>query len=172
MNRRNLVLGFGLLVSVALSAWTLVSGEEDTVQPVVRHAEAPHGRPASGQGSVPARDQPSGPAVLTLPQRALPDASPQNAFGAYNYQPPPAPRPVVVAPAPHAPPFPYLFTGRLIIDGRTRYLFLQGDTPLELSVGSSVGEFTLVEASPDLLVFLHGPTGDRVPLSIASAAIN
>jgi len=175
MNRRTLILGLGLLASVAWSAWTLTSDGDsaDTVQPVLRRPQA------SVKGSEQASATPAvlatGTAAIS-PALALPDRAPGaakgiNAFGAYNYQPAPVPHPAALAAAPHAPPLPFVFTGRLIIDGRTRYLFLQADNPLEVSLGANLGDFTLVEASADQLIFLHGPTGDRVTVAIANAAI-
>jgi len=35
-------------------------------------------------------------------------------------------------------------------------------------VGANVGDFTLVEASGNGLVFLHGPSGERVVLPTAT----
>jgi hypothetical protein len=63
-----------------------------------------------------------------------------------------------------------VYTGRLDIEGRTTYLFLQhGDTPIGATVGTPIGEFTLVEISGPNLEFVHGPTGERVTMSITSA---
>lgn len=97
---------------------------------------------------------------------------PHNAFGAYTYAPP-RPAPVAVAPEPpHAPPLPFAYTGRLVVDGRATYLLLQSGTPISVTVGADVGEFKLVEAGPDRLVFLHGPTGQQVAMSLASKPLN
>jgi len=60
-----------------------------------------------------------------------------------------------------------------MIPGRaTIYLLTENNAPVEVHLGSDLAGFKLVEESPQQLVFLHAATGDRVSMSIASAAIN
>ncbi len=183
MNRRNLVLGVALLVTLGLSAWTLVAPQPDDVvqaraQPAAEArspAKAPPGRlgPASHAGESESRYAavlPSAALALELPQRPQAPAQPHNLFGAYSYQPPP---PKVVAappPPPQAPPLPYRFAGRLLVDGTATYFLMKGDEPVGVTLGAKIGDFQLVQADPRQLIFEHGPTGQRVTISIASLA--
>jgi hypothetical protein len=179
MNRRNLILGSALLVTVGWSAWTLVAPpQEDVVQARVR--TAPAGTPAAlasaataTRAARSAAGEAAGTAVaLELPQRPAAPAKEHNLFGAYSYQAP-APKLASVAPPPaSAPALPFRFTGQLIVDGKATYLLLQGDEPVGVTVGANIGEFQLVQADSRQLVFQYGPTGQRVPMSIAPTAIN
>lgn len=185
MNTRTLLLGGGLLVTMVLTAWTLATGDSDEV---VQATARPAGTvPVRGVASSPPRaaeakatqtlktaaaDASAG-AAMGMPQRPAAPQAIRNAFGAYSYQPPP--RVVVAAapPTPHAPPLPFVFSGRLMIPGKpTIYLLTQGNAPVEVHLGSDIDGFKLVTESPEQLVFLHAATGDRVAMSIASAAIN
>jgi len=170
MNLRRSGIWIVLVATLAVSAWSLWSdGDTGVVAPVAR-GDRP---PAAGKPPLGRRDQ-----AGSRPAAAAPVARPPapehfgNLFVAYDYKPPAPPPVAAPAPVPHAPGLPFAFAGRLIIGDQTTFLFLQSGASLEARVGSSVGDFQLVEASQDQLVFLHGPTGDRVPLSIASPAIN
>jgi len=167
MNRRNFVLGGLLLVTLAVSAWTLMSGpDESVVEPVARQAKGV----ASGAkvNAVARRPVPDGPpAVMGPVDRPQAPAAIVNLFSAYSYQAPVAVPSAAVVSKPHAPPLPFTYTGRLEMTDGTTYLLLQGDTPLSVTPGSAVGDFTLVEAGNDRLVFQHEPTGERVVLSTA-----
>ncbi len=176
MNRRKLLLGLALLVSVAWSAWILTANQDDVVQATVRPGAAVRAVAHAATHAVSGKSaNASAPAefalAFELPQRPIAPKQPGNLFGAYTYE---APRhQVAVAPeAPHAPPLPFVFTGRLIVDGHATYLLLLGNVPISATLGSDIGEFKLVEADPAQLVFLHGPTGERVAMSIASASAN
>jgi hypothetical protein len=180
MRRRNLILGAALLVTVAWSAWTLVAPAPEDVDVVQARVRSPAAGTASaasaGSGARPLRadagEALAPPAPLQLPQRPAAPSNERNLFGAYSYQAP-APKLAAAAPAPvQAPPLPFRFTGQLIVDGKATYLLLQGDEPVGVTVGASVGEFQLVSADDRQLVFQYGPTGQRVPMSIASTAIN
>jgi len=199
MSRRHLILTIALLAAMGLSAWALWGDNDELVQANVRPAPKAARKvvaavPGPGDVSVPnptekaPADNTSGrnnsavntktPAPASSP--AQDSGAAANVFAAYNYKPKPNPAAVAAAaaaalqppPAPRAPPLPFAFTGRLIINGETTYLLLQGDAPLEVRVGSNVGDFKLVEAGLDRLVFQHGPTGDRVPMAIAAPLVN
>jgi len=174
VNRRGLLLGLALLVSVAWSAWTLTTSQDDTVQAIVRPGSEA-GRAAARVDSrkiAPAGAPEELTTALELPQRPIAPKQQRNLFGAYSYEVPHS-RPLAVAPEPpHAPPLPFVFTGRLLVDGRATYFLLQGNAPISATLGSDVGEFKLVEAAPERLVFLHGPTGQRVAMSIGAAPVN
>jgi len=169
LSRRNLVLGGLLLATVAVSAWTLLSGTDDAVvEPISRSAKD------NVAGLASPRTAPGAPAVvalsgeLSLGQRPAAPKNAGNLFSAYSYQ---APAPVQVTQAPqkpHAPPLPFTYTGHLEIDGVATYLLMQADVPISVPVGANVGDFTLVEASGNGLVFLHGPSGERVVLPTAT----
>lgn len=171
MNRRKLILGVGLLGSLAWSAWlfTGVGNDENAeiVQAAVRPPGAP-GRPTAGAPVV-ALGSPASALTSDEPvRRPGPPARPRNLFGEYSFEPP---KPKAPPPErPHAPALPFSYSGRLVIDGQTTYLLARGDAPLmNLVVGASAGDFQLVGADAQQLVFLHGPTGDRVPLRFATA---
>jgi hypothetical protein len=170
LSRRKLVLGGLLLATLMVSAWTLLSGSADSVvEPVARAGKVT----APGAKGTGATRKPAAPAMLdelVLVERPQAPARMVNLFPAYNYQAPAAAAPSAASMAkPHAPPLPFVYTGRLEIEGATTYLLMQGDVPLSVTAGAVVGEFTLVEAGGDRLVFEHGPTGERVVLPTAAA---
>ncbi len=164
LSRRNQVLGGLLLATLAVSAWTLLAAgtDESVVEPVARPA----------RGTVPAAHKEAAESTATdlaLGQR--PEAPPKvvNLFSAYSYQAQAARPAGAEAPVrPHAPPLPFTYTGRLEIDGVSTYLMMQGDVPLGVTVGTAIGDFTLIEATGNRLVFLHGPTNERVEMPIAA----
>lgn len=175
MNRRAALLGAALFGAVGWSAWALVSSPAaDVVEPARRggvalapattHPDA--GTGSTGEAAVPAPD-----ALRLIPRPTAPSHA-RNLFDAYSYRAAPAAAAVAAAPVPHAPPLPFVYTGRLVIEGRATYLMLQGEAPVGITVGGAIGEFTLVDAAPDRLVFLHGPTGERVTMPIAAVAAN
>jgi hypothetical protein len=215
LSRRNVVLGALLAATLAVSAWTLLNGPDDTVvEPVARPgkvsgastaastgaaanvspdaaadaaanassgksagtAPATSGRAASGGAPASTEARRAGAGASPAPSagpwslapRPGPPAAITNLFGAYSYQAPSPVAATAAAPRPHAPPLPFTYTGRLEIDGQDTYLFMQGDAPITATVGTVIGEFTLVEARGQNLVFLHGPSGERVPLSIGA----
>ena len=102
-------------------------------------------------------------------QQAVPGAR-FNLFESFGYKPPPAAVSAAPPPPPPRPPaLPFAYSGQLIIDGRATFLLVQGDTPISATVGGRIGDFTLVEAVPGNLVFLHVPTGQRVTMPTGSA---
>lgn len=178
MTKRNLILGGLLVGTLILTAWTLTTGDSgDVVQATARPAApTPLPRPQAAGGHPspdPARTEYAGMADLGMPDRPAAPPTIHNVFGAYSYQAPPRPVVAVAPPAPHAPPLPFVFSGRLIIPGKaTVYLLTQGNAPLEVQMGSNVAGFKLVGETPEQLVFVHEATGDQVAMSIAAAAVN
>ena len=173
MSKRNFVLGFALLASIAWSAWALTNGNGvDVVQANVRFRQV-RSNDARSSDLTPAqlRKGSTGQDGASLALRPLAPLQPRNLFAAYSYEAPPPAGGAVHAEPPRAPPLPFAFTGRIIVRDQATYLLLQGDVPVAVTVGSDVGDFKLVEADSQHLVFLHAPTGQRVPLSIASEAI-
>jgi hypothetical protein len=189
MNRRILVLGAGLLGTLAWSAWLFMNGKPDSAADVVQVAARPTTSSAraaaspSAPLSAPQSASLSASAPIALAATANPSMSSnadalarqpnpparvRNLFSDYSFE---APRPKAPPPPPpRAPPLPFAYAGRLVIDGQTTYLLEHGDAPLvKIVVGASDGAFQLVEADAQQLIFLHGPTGDRVPLHFASA---
>lgn len=169
VNQRSLVLGGLLLATLAVSAFTLLSGTDETVvEPVARPAKV--GAPATGSAGATRRT--SGEANtedLTLTERPPPPARIPNLFSAYTYKAPEAAPVAQVIAKPHAPPLPFTYTGHLEIDGTSTFLMMQGDAPLSLTLGSVIGNFKLVEAAKDHLVFHHEPTGESVVMTIPAA---
>ena len=179
MNRRSLLLGGGLLATLILTIWTLTTDNSgEVVQATARpagSAPSPRTAPAPGRAApdLAAADNAGGVSDTGLPDRPAAPQKVRNVFGAYNYQAPPRPVVVEAPPPPHAPPLPFVFSGRLMIPGKaTVYLLTQGSTPIEMHLGSDAAGFKLVSESPEQLVFVHEATGDQVAMSIASAAIN
>lgn len=183
MNRRMLVLGVALLISVAWSAWTLTEGDgadgsadAGIVQARVRPGAGAANKAANAAIGATARlngsagsAAPAARMTLELAQRPAPRDKPDNLFAAYSYSAPQAPVAAVqiVTPPPSAPPLPFRFGGRVVIDGKTTYLLTMGEEDIGATIGTDIGEFKLVEADPMQLVFLHGPSGQKVPMSIA-----
>ncbi len=193
MTTRRAILGALLLATLGWSAWLVfgADGADDSgVVQAVAHREAsvtsapgPDTGPATEHSRATAAERrqaiavaslapreagAAGHASAALETRPAPPAHPRNLFAEYNYEAP-KPKVVPVIEKPHAPPLPFAYSGRLIIDGSTTYLLLRGETPVNLIVGAEAGEFKLVDADTQRLIFLHGPTGERVALSIAKA---
>ncbi len=166
LSRRDRVLGVLLAATLAVSAWTLLDTPQDpVVEPAVRTTRAPGAREAHRAATDAAADANG---ALALAQRPVSPPTVTNLFGSYSYQ---AGTVAAVAPTaarPHAPPLPFTYTGRLEIDGRETYLFLQGDAPISASVGTVIGDFTLEQANGQTLVFVHGPSGERVSVPIGA----
>lgn len=177
MKRRTLILGLGLSGSLAWSAWVLIAPQDEVVEATSRPAFARTG-PARPAAQAELR---SGPRALLdgspvdrfeLVQRPLGPSKPHNLFAAYSYEPPHRPAPPSAPEPPRAPPLPFAYAGRLVVEGRPTYLLLQAGAPISVTVGANVGEFKLLEAASDKLVFLHGPTGQQVAMSLGSHPVN
>jgi hypothetical protein len=166
LSRRNQILGVLLAATLAVSAWTLLSPPDDAVVAPAARGNRPAGTADARHAAAHAAAK--GTLGLALGQRPAPPEALSNLFGSYSYQAPTVSASAPAAARPHAPALPFTYTGHLEIDGKDTYLFLQGDVPITASVGTVIGEFTLVEARNQTLIFLHGPTGERVSLSIAA----
>ncbi|HYB50188.1 MAG TPA: hypothetical protein VED47_03660 [Burkholderiaceae bacterium] len=182
MRPRPLLLGGALVVSFAWSAWALFSPQEEVVQPAARNVPAPSGSARVGSGAVEhdasrAVSASTGPddtmaQRFELPPRPQAPSQLHNLFAAYSYE---APRPIarLAAPEPpHAPPLPFVYAGRLIVGGQSIYLLSQAGAPITATLGTEIGEFKLVQTASDRLVFLHGPTGQEVPMTLGPSAVN
>lgn len=177
MNRRPLLLGLALAVAAAWSAWIVAGDDGQVVAAAARPAKtATSATPrelASNAPTLPgtaARPAPGVDEQFQLERRPAAPSHPRNLFGQYSYE---APKPKLAPTppeAPHAPPLPFTYVGRIVIGGQTTYLLNEGSEPRALVVGANAGEFKLVQADPQRLTFLHEPTGQRVSLSLANAA--
>jgi len=173
---RTVILALGLSASVGWSAWILITPQDDVVLATKPRMKSQAGADRSERtqtfpGPLSSHDATSAQ-VLGVVARPPAPSRIHNLFGAYTYEAP-RPAPVAMAPEPpHAPPLPFAYTGRLVVDGRATYLLLQSGVPISVTVGGDVGEFKLVEAAADRLVFLHGPTGQQVAMSLASKPLN
>jgi len=168
MPRRRMILVLMLAGTVMLSlqslTWMPNSDGSDAVPALVRPvarasgATIPQARPRGTAG-----DASGGTGKLDvswqLHGRPEPARSPHDLFAAYSWQPPPPPAPVVAAPPPEAPEPPFVYIGRIEVEGRSIFLLLQGERTLRVTVGQSVGDFSLTSSGPQGLVFLHQPTG-------------
>lgn len=176
MKPRALILALGLVGSVGWSAWILTTPRDEVV---LAKGTAPRSPTDSYRGErtpPPLRPLPSHDLLsargLDLEARPPAPVRPHNLFGTYTYEAP-RPAPVAIAPQPpHAPPLPFVYTGQLVVDGRATYLLLQSGVPISVTVGNDVGEYKLVEASADRLIFLHGPTGQQLAMSLAGKPLN
>lgn len=170
------MLGLGLLGSLGWSAWILITPGDEVVL-ATNHGTRPQVGVPQG-GPTPTRpDESAAHDVVSLQGLGLagrPRApvKTRNLFGAYSYEAPRRAQVAVAPEPPHAPPLPFAYTGQLVIDGRATYLLLQSGTPISVTVGADVGDFKLVQADADRLVFLHGPTGQQVAMSLASKPLN
>lgn len=176
MKPRTLILALALLGSIGWSAWILITPQDEVVLATNPAARSQIGVRRSAQlqtrlSAPTAHDVMSAPS-LSWSVRPQAPAKPHNVFSAYTYEAP-RPAPVAAAPVPpRAPSLPFAYSGRLVIDGRATYLLLQSGTPISVTVGADIGDFKLVEAEADRLVFLHGPTGQQVAMSLASKPVN
>lgn len=176
MKRRAIVLGAAMLASLAWAGWAMTTDPVDDGEALVR--PRPRGEfrvalaPRDG-GTAPARAGAAPrPPLLELPARPAAPPQARNLFAGYSYE---APRPRAAPPppeAPRAPPLPFTFTGLLVIDGKPTYLLLEGDATISATIGAQIGEFKLVSAETSRLVFLHGPTGELVPMPISPTGVN
>lgn len=179
MKRRTALLGAALIATLALSAWALYAdGPDGLVAPVLRSPPVAQASAAGagtavepGHGGTGIAGVSAATPAATMAPRAAPPEHARNLFGAFTYQPPRRTESAVVAP-PRAPALPFAFAGRLIVDGASTFLLLQGETPVPMTLGAEIGDFKLVAIEPSRLVFLHGPTGERVPLAITATGIN
>lgn len=174
MNRRNLVLGAMLAGALALSAWTLLTPQDAVVEPVARPAPGSDSKAIGIAGAAgpnaSAAPSPRPAAQPTLAGTTQPaPAAAHNLFSAYSYKPAPPPPVETATVVAHAPPLPFVYGGRLDVEGHTTYLLLRGDAPVRATVGTPIGDFTLVEVSAASMVFVHGPTGERVTMPITTA---
>jgi len=162
MPRTRLWLALALAATVALSIQALLWSPDsdgknalvDAVQPLAR-AHASLERPSASAAETD-RGAAQMAGTLRLRPREPAATAPRDLFAAYSWQPPPPPSP---PPAPQAPPLPFLYTGRIELDGIPIFLLLQGERVLRVGVGDEVGDFTLSSAAGQTLVFLHRPTG-------------
>jgi hypothetical protein len=170
---RSWVLGAALLGSLAWSFW--LPGQDDATGADVVQA-VPHRENVGRTALAPAPEAPPGggatPAALDAAPEGL-DARPaaparaRNLFAEYSFEPP-RPKALPTAPeAPQAPQLPFRYAGRLVIGGVATYLLIRGEDTVSLALGEQANEFQLVAATPQLLTFLHGPTGQRVSLVTA-----
>jgi len=175
MKSRTVILALCLASSVGWSAWILITPQDDVVLATKPRVKSQAGvdrgeRTQILPGALSSHDSTSAQGLGVMERPSAP-ARFHNLFGAYTYE---APRPAPVAAAPEpprAPPLPFAYTGRLVVDGRSTYLLLQSGIPISVTVGADVGEFKLVEAAADRLVFLHGPTGQQVAMSLTSKPV-
>ncbi len=176
MPRRRMILVLLLAGTFVLSlqslTWMPESDRSDgvpaLVRPVARANSATIPRPEPARGS--AADARGGGAAIrdeaaradpSWQLRGRPEAarSPHDLFAAYSWQPP-APAASAAAPAaPEAPEPPFVYIGRIEVEGRSIFLLLQGERTLRVGIGETVGDFRLTSSGPQGLAFLHQPTG-------------
>jgi hypothetical protein len=165
MNRK-LLLGGLLAATVALTLWTRFAARE-TAEPItaLSAAVAPVQLAARRSLDETAPEAASEP-LLQLPQRA--DTSPPGANSGALFGRPPrkAVAVPIAAPAPPtAPPLPFTFGGRLVVDGEVGYLLNEAGRTVVLRTGELAGEFVLESADERQLQFRHQPTGLAVVLA-------
>jgi hypothetical protein len=180
MNRRR-VLGVALAATVALVLWTRIAPDDAGDAPPAAARDMRETRGASGAsvGSVPAARAPLRLAdrtataaepvdrALVLPQRSPPaGGAPANLFSAPRRAPPPQAVAAAAPPPPVAPPLPFTYGGRLVVDGETAWLLVDAGRTQIVRTGDTLGEFTLRTASDSALGFVHLPTGLETGLSI------
>jgi hypothetical protein len=169
MPRRRMILVLLLAGSVLLSlqslTWMPDSDRSDAVPALVRSVARASGATIPQARSVPgAAGDASGNAGHSdgsWQLRGRPESarSPHDLFAAYSWQPPPPPAPAVAAVPPEAPEPPFVYVGRIEVEGRSIFLLVQGERTLRVGMGESVGDFKLMSSGPQGLVFLHQPTG-------------
>ncbi|HYA66632.1 MAG TPA: hypothetical protein VEE84_08080, partial [Burkholderiaceae bacterium] len=151
MKRRALLLGAALAGSVAWSGWVLLAPQDEVVQATIRSTNAkpqaaPTARTRAGDNP---RTGPAGatPGRFELTQRPQAPFHSRNLFAAYTYEPARQPQRAEAPEPPRAPPLPFTYAGRLIVDGRPTYLLLQAGAPIGVTVGADVGDFKLVDVA-------------------------
>ncbi len=163
---RRRVIGAALAVTVALALWTRIApdpADEVSTGAGVQPARAPlrlADRAATAAEPV--------DAALVLPQRSQPaGAPPANLFSAPRRAPPKQDVASAAAPPPpSAPPLPFTYGGRLVVDGETAWLLVDAGRTQIVRAGDTLGEFTLRTASDSALSFVHLPTGLETGLTI------
>jgi len=119
-------------------------------------------------------------ALLPLSSRSIEKAAASSATATFDPfigvvpPPPPAPppvtQPVVIAPPPAPPVQDYRFLGRITgPDGTEQILLSRGDSPVAVSVGTTLDNGYVVESiSADTLVLVFPSLGTKVPIAIGS----
>lgn len=168
---RRRVLWAALAATLAASVWAIMTPVDeaavavDPSMPRQRSSTNAPVRVASLQNPDRAAlptEQGSGAEFAVLPRQLRTDAA-ADPFGPRSWAPTaPAEAPRVVA-----PPLPFVLAGRMEIDGQVSYLLMEGPRTHIAPVGSHLGAFTLAEAGDEQLVFVHEPTGIKVPLRFA-----
>lgn len=129
--------------------------------PAVVAVPSPPPLPAAAPGS-----------PFAIGERTAPARRPRDLFGAYTWDPPaPATRAAAAGPPPPppppvAPPLPFTYAGRVIVDERTTYVLVEGLRVHLLEPGGRVGDFRLASVTPAALVFDHAPSGTSTQLPL------
>ena len=155
---RQWLLAAALLLSVAAALWMGLHDEE----------EAPSARPARTRARA-TRTPESAPQLqlqsLTRASQTATDG--EGAFVAQSWQAPPAPPPVVVAPAPSAPPLPFVYAGQLVNGKLTTVFLLHGGETLFANRGDTLlGTYLVDDVRPTALVLTYLPLKQSQVLSI------
>ena len=164
MRKTILVAGLGITVAASAAAILLAPGQStEPPAPVPQQPQLAH-----------ASDSPLGNG---LPVRRAIGASKGELFSS----PPPPKRPApVVAPVrvdppvpPSAPPMPYRFAGKIVVDGVAKVVLAKGDRVFTVEPGERLdGGYRVDAIGPDEVALVYEPLGVRelLALSVPNAA--
>ena len=159
------------------AAWLAVFGDKTSSQmisqPVARATSALANAAATmpTRPLAPAKSARALPPLLALSQREtliVPGPATQvDLFSPRNWAPPPPPMMAVSAPAPTAPPLPYIYAGKKLEAGRWEVYLMRGETNYIVRQGASLDDTYLVERiDPPTMTLIYRPLNQQQTLNI------
>ena len=175
MNRRQILLGGGLLLALGVAVFGERAPADDAADLVAvaprsgqpPRAGPPVGKDATGAGVADA------PLVLRLKdrpaplERLAPPEGESGLFRATNWDPPP--KPVAAAP-PTAPPIPYAYVGKQFDEQGWSVFLSRGDEVRVVRAGAALdGQYRVDRIAPPQLVLSYLPLNQQQTINIGSA---
>lgn len=158
---RQIVLAVALVATVVASIVDLPAPETVEPQKAVPVAvSAPV--PAAVRAAAPVNANPYSPRIPFGTQVA-------DLFAARSWQAPPTLAPVPKAPAPVAPPLPFVYMGKLLQQDEVVAFLGLGTRTYLLRRGDVVADYKVMEVTPSEMSFLYLPLNEKQRLSFGSA---
>lgn len=160
--RRHLMLGIALLATLAATVW--VSRWETDEESATAPARPRPSRP-------PATERGADAVALTLPApRAPGEGTITDLFAPRSWRAAPAPVPTPPAPPPSAPPLPFTYLGKLILDGEVVVFVSTPERNFAVREGELIdGTYRIDKIAPPTLSLTYLPLNEKQTLEIGRA---
>jgi hypothetical protein len=180
MTRRHALLLAALLLAAGLLIFGDRGSDSEPALPLARSTRNGGAGPAATAMAVEAPGAAAAVATASVPiAELLPRASyigntgtkPRGApaFGAQSWDPPPPPVVVVAAPPPSAPPLPFSYVGRQLVDGQTDVFLAQGDRIFVARGKTAIdANYRIDSITPGSVNFTYLPLNQAQQLSIGA----